>query len=262
MRRGYGELSTRARAAGLSVQTLSGRLNGGWTMEKALSTPAARLGLSEAASIDAHLDRIIRDGLTDCWLWPGNVNGGGSRSSRGGYASVRVGGRMRQLRVVLWERLHGPVPDGFVLGSLCRVRRCCNPDHAERRTHIENVRLGGNGGKTHCKRGHEFTVGNTRFLGGTRWPRRACRACEVDRDQRQRRVGKASWIEAPTSGILHVAGDGYPRQDCKAGIRLLCGWVISCGWTVHSKKRVRDSAKAGLRCAACARWLRTHAAAA
>ncbi|WP_396092344.1 HNH endonuclease, partial [Erwinia amylovora] len=54
----------------------------------------------------------------------------------------------------------GPIPDGLVLDHLCRVRRCCNPDHLEPVGFVENVRRGDAGkhgfntGKTHCPKGH------------------------------------------------------------------------------------------------------------
>lgn len=146
-------------------------------MERALSTPARATGLSEPDQIKVHLERIIRDAFTDCWHWPGSTMGRGA-----GYGHVWIGGRLRTLHVLLWERLHGPVPPGLELDHLCRNTRCCNPDHLEAITHRENI-LRGDGTpakrarQTHCKRGHEFTPENT-IIGGPNRTYRKCRACE------------------------------------------------------------------------------------
>lgn len=70
-------------------------------------------------------------------------------------------------------------------------------------------------------------------------------------------IGDAVWIVAPTSGILHVAGEGYPRRDCQAGTLLLCGWVLTAqkvAGTVVAKAT-------GRRCATCSRWILSAACA-
>lgn len=60
-------------------------------------------------------------------------------------------------------------------GASCPHRACVNPAHMEPTSLTDNIRRGGNGTKTHCKRGHEFTPENT-YVGrtGQRW----CRACQ------------------------------------------------------------------------------------
>jgi len=76
------------------------------------------------------------------------------------------------------------IPAGMVVDHKCRVRHCVNPDHLYVGTHKNNVldnivrgRYLNNGLtnslKTHCKRGHEFTVENTYNHSG----RRYCKAC-------------------------------------------------------------------------------------
>ena len=132
-----------------------------------------RLGRSIADRIDAS---------GDCWLWTGTQSGPG-REFDGGYGVINIGGRAgRQVPIhrVIWETLVGPIPDGLEIDHLCRVHNCVNPDHLEPVTHAENVRRGfgqGNGWQhlTHCKHGHEFTVGNTHVR--KRDGARICRTC-------------------------------------------------------------------------------------
>ena len=63
------------------------------------------------------------------------------------------------------------------------------------------------------------------------------------------------WIEAPTSGILHVAGEGVPLRSTVTGIRLLCGWVIQPdSKDVRSRTHVTGEQK----CVGCLSWLAKH----
>ncbi len=71
---------------------------------------------------------------TGCWEWLG----GTSR----GYGWGRFDGANRVVHIYYYERLVGPVPSGLQLDHLCRNRRCCNPDHLEPVTQIENLRRG------------------------------------------------------------------------------------------------------------------------
>lgn len=66
---------------------------------------------------------------TPCWVHRGALNHAGYGQVFGCTAHVRE-----------WESVHGPVPDGFELDHLCRVRACRNPDHLEVVTHAENMR--------------------------------------------------------------------------------------------------------------------------
>lgn len=117
--------------------------------------------------------------------WYPMVSGSGGtvlrkRPNADGYIDLNIdSGRGLRAHRVVYEQVVGPIPDGLVLDHLCRVRCCCNPDHLEPVTHIENIMRGAGTGaanavKTHCKNGHEFTVENTyeRPTGG-----RACRTC-------------------------------------------------------------------------------------
>lgn len=75
---------------------------------------------------------------TPCWLW--------DRTIVYGYGQTRLVGGDGYKNVAiyahrwLWQMANGPVPKGKQLDHLCRIRRCCRPDHLEVVTNAENVR--------------------------------------------------------------------------------------------------------------------------
>ncbi len=109
-----------------------------------------------------------------CWLWTGALNSLG-------YGVIWLEGRNQYAHRVVYE-FYRAIPEGLQLDHLCRVRCCVNPDHLESVTAKENTRRAdGQAAKkaaTHCKRGHEFTVENTRadFSRGV-WTRQ-CKICD------------------------------------------------------------------------------------
>ena len=111
-----------------------------------------------------------------CWIWRGTL-------TRDGYGKARVGSSMVRLHRFTYESLLGSIPDGLHIDHLCRVRSCCNPLHLEPVTNRVNVLRGdtipaAHAAASHCKRGHEFTEGNTyRYVSKYGYPARACRAC-------------------------------------------------------------------------------------
>lgn len=119
-----------------------------------------------------------------CWLWTGKTKNGYGAF----YVTIDGRNRLVQAHRFSYELAVGPIPEGMTLDHLCHTavvddcrsrgdcphRSCINPDHLEPISLGDNVRRGGNGTKTHCKRGHEFTPENTYILkrGG-----RSCRIC-------------------------------------------------------------------------------------
>lgn len=120
------------------------------------------------------------DKADDCWRWTGG--------EKNGYGTFFLNGRSVQAHRYAYELSFGPIPAGFTLdhachtavaavcgdGARCPHRSCVRPDHMEPLSLEDNIARGGNGAKTHCKRGHEFTPENTYVMkrGG-----RSCRAC-------------------------------------------------------------------------------------
>lgn len=119
------------------------------------------------------IDRLDRSG--DCWLWPGSTDGKG-------YGLAKLHGRTRRVHRVVYEHLVGPIPEGYTLDHLCRVRNCANPAHLEPVTSAVNTLRENsiapaaiNARKTHCIRNHPLSGENLRLVKDGRY--RQCRAC-------------------------------------------------------------------------------------
>lgn len=128
-----------------------------------------------------------------CWIWTGGLSHGYGSFHR------QEGDKRQQViaHIYAYESLVGPVPEGLGLDHLCHTRAktecvggdacphraCVRPDHLEPVTQKINTNRGINRNvlKTHCKRGHEFTPGNTRVIPvSDRLPNggRSCLECE------------------------------------------------------------------------------------
>ena len=106
-----------------------------------------------------------------CWEWLA------SRSTAG-YGRIWWNGKLMQAHRVSYELFFGAIPIGMDLDHLCRNRGCVNPYHVEPVTRRTNL-LRGLGipaisaARTHCAKGHPFTVSNTYWYRGSR----QCRIC-------------------------------------------------------------------------------------
>jgi hypothetical protein len=109
-------------------------------------------------SVEARfMEKVSIDPNSGCWLWTGALDSDG-------YGNFRVGsvkdGTRRVVSSYKWayENYVGMVPEGLELDHLCRVRKCCNPEHLEPVTRSVNQLRGLNGQPAlECKNGHVFT---------------------------------------------------------------------------------------------------------
>jgi len=135
-------------------------------------------------------EKVDRRTSDECWPWLGSKS-----SYERPYGQIWVAGATRRAHAVAWELHHGhPIPEGFEACHSCDSPSCANPAHIFLGTHRENMldaarkkRLRNqNTSKTHCSRGHEFTLKDTGFR---KTGERYCRACH--REQYHERKARA-----------------------------------------------------------------------
>lgn len=108
-----------------------------------------------------------------CWLYRGYVRPDGYVSG------VGWKGRPDYAHRISYRVNVGPIPEGYEVDHLCRVRSCVNPAHLRAVPPRVNVLAGTgptaiNAAKTRCHRGHPFDAENTSHYRG----RRVCRTCK------------------------------------------------------------------------------------
>jgi hypothetical protein len=131
---------------------------------------------------------------TPCWVWR-------SSKTSGGYGLFYTDGGYAMAHRVAYVHFAGPIPTGYQIDHLCRVRDCVYWRHLEAVTPRENVRRGRApaimriiGGahlraKTHCPKGHPYAGANLYVQPDGR---RVCRSCAVAKTQRWRERQKLS----------------------------------------------------------------------
>lgn len=118
-----------------------------------------------------------------------------SRGRKGGYGQVGLNGKNVKVHRYVWERDVGPIPKGFEIDHICRVRACCNVKHLRVVNDQQQATENSIGAfwqtlkkRTHCPKGHEYTQANTYVWRGMR----DCRECSRIRDRKRaaRKRGK------------------------------------------------------------------------
>jgi hypothetical protein len=119
-----------------------------------------------------------------CWLW--------QAARTDGYGIYSINAKAFRAHRIAYESLVGTIPAEMQLDHLCRNRACVNPGHTEPVSQGENIRRGEAGvpsgaqqrAKTHCRKGHPYSEGNTYIRKNGH---RTCRTCNAEGQRRMRR---------------------------------------------------------------------------
>jgi len=120
------------------------------------------------------------DKTSDCWLWK-------AAKDKDGYGKFKMNRKDYQAHRASWEISIAPINPGMCVLHRCDVPSCVNPDHLFLGTRLENNQdrdaKGRNGysKRTHCPRGHEYSLQNTTVWRGNR----KCRKCKREYDKRR-----------------------------------------------------------------------------
>lgn len=76
--------------------------------------------MADATTAERFWAKVDKSGPSGCWFWTAS-------KTQSGYGMFHGKGAHRYA----YELLVGPVPTGFQLDHLCRVKHCVNPDHLE-----------------------------------------------------------------------------------------------------------------------------------
>lgn len=133
--------------------------------------------------------KVDKSGGPDaCWPWTSAI-------SEAGYGVFTLNRKTQYAHRLAYTLSVGPIPDEMDLdhtchnrdlscagGDTCRHRRCQNWRHHDPVPGEVNIRRGGRGRQTHCKRGHPFDTDNTiRDPNGAR----RCRTCRDARNAKR-----------------------------------------------------------------------------
>lgn len=119
----------------------------------------------------------ICDIKTKCWNW--------TSYNHGGYGIIKINKKNIRAHRMSYEIFVKKIDKNMQINHLCHNRLCINPNHLEELSHAENGSREKakhyNSQLTHCRRGHEYTKDNTKFImrpyGHNGWAMRECLEC-------------------------------------------------------------------------------------
>lgn len=119
--------------------------------------------------------KVNKAAADECWLWTGSSKSDGYGNIGGGH------GKNISAHRASYELARGPIPAGLEIDHLCRNRLCVNPAHLEAVTKRVNGLRGfspaaQNKRKTHCPKGHEYTIFKPQASG----EHRQCGTCRLE----------------------------------------------------------------------------------
>lgn len=182
---------------------------------------------------DRFWSRVQRAEPEQCWLWLGGKKAAGY----GNMAIRRPDGSWTQTPAHRWSyaQMVGPIPAGWEVDHVCRVRACVNPAHLEAVPVVENRRRRDLGHpfaltrdaapmpevgrpkeakrskadpRTHCLKGHEYAVTGWAKNGG----RRTCAACRAEAAARRRTGGQHGTETHCPQGHPYDEANTYHRR--------------------------------------------------
>ena len=131
------------------------------------------------------MSKVIK--TDNCWLW----NAGKNYKDYGNF-SVTINGCSKTYRAhrFIYEYFNGTIPEGMLVCHTCDTPRCVNPNHlwlgtvSDNTVDSVNKKRHGMTKKTHCPRGHEYTLDNTYTRANRASHARECRKCRKIKSQK------------------------------------------------------------------------------
>ena len=77
------------------------------------------------------LDNVRIDDNCDCWIWAKSF-------TTPGYGQIWYKGKRYDSHRYSYMCFKGIIPKGYLVRHLCHNRSCCNPEHLEVGTHLDN----------------------------------------------------------------------------------------------------------------------------